>query len=219
MIAITATAQDRVMNVYKNGEVTHSISITDIDSIKIEEKTTGIINGYEWVDLGLSVKWATCNVGASNPEDSGNYYAWGETTTKEEYTTSNSATYGKTMSDISGDAKYDAATANWGDSWRMPTKDEIKELIDNCTWLWTTQNGVNGYKVTGPNGNSIFLPATGYRFQSLLSRAGSFGYYWSSMPRENNTGNAFCIGFDSDSYDWGSAYNRYYGRSVRPVTE
>ncbi len=80
--------------------------------------------GHEYVDLGLSVKWATCNVGATKPEEYGNYYAWGETATKSEYTEDNSLTYGKQMRDISGNAQYDAATANWGGTWRMPTNDE-----------------------------------------------------------------------------------------------
>ncbi len=223
IIAITATAQDRVMKVYKNGEVTHSISITDIDSIKVEEtekETTGIINGYEWVDLGLpsGLKWATCNVGASNPEGYGNYYAWGETTTKSNYLSSTSTTYGKTMGDISGNATYDAATANWGGSWRLPTRTEIEELVNNCTWAWTTQNGVNGRKVTGPNGNSIFLPAAGYRYGSSLYGAGSLGYCWSSTPDESSTDYAYNLYFDSGYYVWSSNY-RNYGQSVRPVTE
>ena len=85
-------------------------------------------NGHEWVDLGLSVKWATCNVGASRPEQYGNYYAWGETTTKSEYTRDNSKTMYKNLGDISGNAQYDAARANWGGSWRMPRKAEFDEL-------------------------------------------------------------------------------------------
>ena len=178
------------------------------------------VNGREYVDLGLSVKWATCNVGANAPEEYGDYFAWGETSPKEEYTEENSLTYGKQMSDISGNAQYDAATANWGGSWRMPTKAEQQELLNNCTWTWTTQNGVNGYNVEGPNGNSIFLPAAGYRYGSSLNYAGSRGYYWSSTPYGFVGGydSAYGLAFDSSNLSM-NGYYRYAGRSVRPILE
>ena len=139
---------------------------------------SGTLNGYEYVDLGLSVMWATCNIGADSPEDYGNYYAWGETETKDTYTSSNSVTYGVSMSDFSGSAYSDAATANWGSTWRMPTSSEIDELISDCTWTWTTLNDVNGYEVTGTNGNSIFLPAAGLpsRRQGGRQRDGTAGW-------------------------------------------
>ena len=196
----------------------------------------GTENGYAYVDLGLSVKWATCNVGANNPEDYGDYFAWGETTTKDTYNWStykycngsddsltkycdkssygnNGFTDNKTQLELSDDA----ARANWGGSWRMPSNEERNELIDNCTWEWTTQNGVNGYKVTSKsNGNSIFLPAAGYRYDSSLISAGSRGLYWSSS-----------LGTDYPYYAWGVYFNsgyvyrdygsRSYGHSVRPV--
>ena len=177
------------------------------------------LSGHEYVDLGLSVKWATCNVGASKPEDYGNYYAWGETTTKSSYTESNSKTYGKKMSDIAGNAQYDAARANWGGNWRMPTKAEMQELIDKCNWTWTTQNGVKGYKVTGPNGNSIFLPAAGYRYGSSLYHAGSSGYYWRSTPDGSDSCSAYYLYFDSDNHLMNYLGYRDNGRSVRPVLE
>lgn len=132
-------------------------------------KTHGKINDHEWVDLGLSVKWATCNVGANSPEDDGNYYAWGETSTKSSYTDDNSVTYGKNFGDIGGDSQYDAATANWGGDWRLPTKSELEELVNKCTWTCTRTKGC---KVTGPNGNSIFLPTEFY----LSSTPYEFGY-------------------------------------------
>ena len=175
-------------------------------------------NGHEYVDLGLSVKWATCNVGASSPEEYGDYFAWGETSTKSSYTFDNGKTYGKAMNDISGNSSYDAATANWGGSWRMPTKAEMQELKDRCTWTWTTQNGVNGYNVEGPNGNSIFLPTAGVRFDSSLNRAGSRGDYWNSTPYESDSYRACGLHFDSSSHHM-SAYDRYNGPSVRPVIE
>lgn len=188
--------------------------------------TTGIINGHEWVDLGLSVMWATCNVGASSPEEYGDYFAWGETTTKSSYTASNSTTWGLSPSELQSrgiigsdgnlTAAYDAATTNWGSKWRMPTFDEIKELRNKCTCTWTTQNGMSGMKVTAPNGNSIFLPAAG-RYGTDFSRRGSYGYYWSATPFSDSNG-AYDLYFYSGSYVW-SYYDRCNGHSVRPVSE
>ena len=183
---------------------------------------TGTISGHDYVDLGLpsGLKWATCNVGATTPEDYGNYYAWGETTTKSEYSIENSLTYGRDMGDISGNVNYDAARANWGSNWRMPTKAEMEELRDNCTWTWITQGNVNGMKVTGPNGNSIFLPAAGYCNGSSHYYVGEIGHYWSSTPNESDTRSAcfFDFGtFDRDDLDVHWEY-RSYGHSVRPVS-
>lgn len=175
--------------------------------------------GHGYVDLGLSVKWATCNVGATSPEDYGDYFAWGETETKSTYTEGNSKTNGKSMGDIAGNSSYDAATANWGGDWRMPTEKEMRELIDKCTWTWTTQNGVKGYKVTSKtNGNSIFLPAAGVRYGSSLYFAGSLGYYWSSSPNEGFDRSAYRLYFLSDIHGM-SSYGRGDGLSVRPVVE
>lgn len=180
----------------------------------------GTINGHEYVDLGLSVKWATCNVGASIPSDYGGYYAWGEISTKTTYTEENSVTYEKNLGDIAGDSQYDAARANWGGTWRLPTPNEIRELKEKCKWTWTTLGDHTGYRVTGPNGNSIFLPAAGYLFRSNLGlgRTGENGYYWSSMPNENATQYAYYLRFYNSDYD-GSWSNRYDGQSVRPVSE
>ena len=189
--------------------------------------------GHEYVDLGLSVKWATCNVGASSPEGYGSYFAWGETSPKSEYTWANL----KYCNDTTGDSfsKYnqnqggtkdnktvldlsdDAAHVNWGGSWRMPTDAEFQELIDKCTWTWTTVNGKNGYKVVSKsNGNSIFLPAAGFRSGTSLGSADSYGYYWSSSLDESNSYYARGLDFSSDSRS--TNYNdRGYGGSVRPV--
>ena len=179
--------------------------------------TTGSINGHEWVDLGLSVKWATCNVGASSPSDYGGYYAWGETRTKSEYTEDNSSTNGVNLGDISGNSRYDAARANWGGTWRLPTEVEIWELIGSCTWTWTKQGGHNGYRVTGPNGSSIFLPAAGCRLGSSLYDIEGFGSYWCSTP-ESDYRRSSSLGFDNSLHDcrW---YYRYNGLSVRPVSD
>lgn len=187
-------------------------------------------NGHIYVDLGLpsGLKWATCNVGASAPEEYGNYYAWGEIRTKTEYYSGNSNTYGLSLDDLQAAGiidgnnnltpKYDAATANWGGNWRMPTLTEQQELRDNCSWEWMTQNGVKGYKVTGQNGNHIFLPAAGTRNVSSLDNAGEGGYYWSSMPDDINSNRAYFLDFDSGGQRLGWNY-RSLGRSVRPVSE
>ena len=207
--------------VIQKGETLTTNEKLQIESQKIvddKQQTSSKINGYEYVDLGLpsGLKWATCNVGATTPEDYGNYYAWGETSTKSSYTFDNSKTFGKTMNDISGNAQYDAATANWGGSWRMPTEEELSELVDLCTWVWITQNGVNGNKVIGLNGNSIFLPAAGFRVGSLFSRAGEYGDYWGSTPE----GEIKACAFSSDSGLLGvNSYYRLDGLPIRPVSK
>ena len=187
------------------------------------------------VDLGLSVKWANMNVGAESPEDYGNYYAWGETATKatyydwSTYFDNNDVGYeftkynnegGKTVLDL----EDDAAHVNLGGSWRMPTKAEWQELIDNCTWTWTTQNGINGYKVTsnkaGYMDKFIFLPAAGYRFDRDPFDVGSHGYYWSSSLDEYSSNNAWglYLGSGSHGFHYFDDYrNRCSGLSVRPV--
>ena len=165
------------------------------------------------IDLGLpsGTKWACCNVGAGAPEGYGDHFAWGETQPKEVY---NWETYIHCNgSDIAG-TEYDAATANWKAPWRMPTWEQCKELIDNCTREWTTQNDVNGMKFTGINGGTIFLPAVGYCWVSGLLEVGSCGGYWSSTPFDEY--NAYFLYFGSGYAYWDICY-RSGGLSVRPV--
>ena len=187
---------------------------------------------HKYVDLGLpsGLKWATCNVGATTPEDYGDYFAWGEVEPKEYYDWSTykyCAGSSSTMTKYCDNSDYgkdgfvdnktvldpedDAAHVNWGGAWRMPTKAEQDELRNNCTWTWTTQNGVNGYKVIGPNGNSIFLPAAGCRFEGSLNNAGSYGYYWSSSLNADDPYRAYYVYFNSDYVDWYNYGGRYYG--------
>ena len=193
------------------------------------------VNGHECVDLGLSVKWATCNVGATSPEEYGNYYAWGETepAPNNNYTEDNCSTYGLDESDLQSKGyvylnvheeyqlvpQYDAATVNWGATWRMPTYIELNELHTECEWTWTTQNGVKGCKVVGPNGNSIFLPAAGGYVGSSLEEVEKYVLLWSSKP-SNITEYAYYLYFNDDinidECDM-MEYFRYYGFSVRPV--
>lgn len=174
-------------------------------------------NSHEYVDLGLSVKWATCNIGADNPEDFGNYYAWGEVNTKFDCSGNNSKTYGKKVEDITGNPIYDTARANWGGDWRLPTKDEFMELVDNCIWIWTNQNGRNGYKITSKrNGKSIFLPAAGSQYETNIVDANERGHYWTSTPDVNDPDGSFGLYFHDKIYNvvWNG---RWGGECVRPV--
>ena len=196
----------------------------------------GIENGYYYVDLGLpsGLKWAACNVGATAPEAYGNYYAWGETSTKSTYDWNTykwenesgftkyniDSRYGTVDNKTVLELADDAAAVNWGGAWRMPTDAEWTELRENCTWTRTSDyngTGVAGRIVTSKtNGNSIFLPAAGYRHYDDLNRAGSYGYYWSSSLDTDHPNDAWAVYFYS-SYEERSSYNRCYGYSVRPV--
>lgn len=198
-------------------------------------------NGHEWVDLGLSVLWATCNVGASKPEGYGDYYAWGETTTK---TDNQWSTYIYSYDDYGKLTKYcsdrtkgyngytdrrtklelsdDVASQKWGGSWRMPTIAEINELLNNCSWTWTTINGINGYKITskkpGYTDRSIFLPAAGYRNGTSVTMIGTYGEYWSSSLSTDFSDYACGIHFLSYNIDRNNGIDlRLVGRTVRPV--
>lgn len=173
--------------------------------------TTGVLNDHNWVDLGLpsGTKWATCNVGSTTPEGYGDYFAWGETSTKSTYTQDN-YTYTGDPNNLPSSA--DAATANWGSGWRMPTQTEMKELINNCTVTWTTQNGVTGSLFTGPNGNSIFLPAAGTN-----GNAGSSGCYLSSLLDSSTPTHAWQLNFGSSSCSTSRSFPRTFGFTVRAV--
>ena len=192
-------------------------------------------DNHEYVDLGLpsGTLWATCNVGADSPEDYGDHFAWGETEPKDtydwstckhgsyntltKYCTNSSYGYnGYVDNKTELDSEDDAAYVNWGSSWRMPTLDQQTELIDNCTWTWTTQNGVNGYLATGPNGHTLFLPAAGYRYNGSLSSTGSDGRYWSRTLYSAYPYNAYNLSFYSGRVFW-SYFYRSYGYAVRPV--
>ena len=179
------------------------------------------ISTEQKVDLGLSVCWAGWNVGATSSEGYGNYYAWGETTTKSDYAESSyqyhNGSYMNIGSNICG-TQYDVARAQWGGSWRMPTKAEFQELKDRCTWTWTSYKGIDGYKVTGPNGNSIFLPAAGGRYGRELRNRGYYGYYWSGSLNESYQSYAYYLIFDSGDRSVKDFF-REYGYTVRPVCD
>ena len=198
---------------------------------------SGTYNGHDYIDLGLpsGTLWATCNVGANTPENYGDYFAWGETCPKTTYTWPtykycngedhkltkycNMASFGNegytdTFTVLC--SEDDAATANWGDRWSMPTDAQWQELWNNTTTLWTTQNGVNGRLIRASNGNSIFLPAGGYYWIESLNRVGSDGNYWSSSLDATGPNNALYSKFYSGNHSSGP-YDRSVGYSVRPV--
>ena len=180
------------------------------------------VSAQKAVDLGLpsGTLWADRNVGASSPSDYGDYYAWGETSTKSDYSWDTYSHYDGNWdnchnigSNISG-SRYDVARQAWGGGWKLPTKAQWEELENRCTWTWTTEGGHSGYKVTGPNGNSIFLPAAGASSYGV----GSYGDYWSSTLDGSDTDRAWYLYFGSGVYDMENFY-RYDGNTVRPVTE
>ena len=197
----------------------------DGDNSNDDKKLSGVINGHEAVDLGLSVKWASCNYGASSSYSYGNYYAWGETSTRNSYYRDSYKYYNpKTdrdndlMNNIQG-SKYDVAK-NWGGSWRMPSKAEFEELVNKCTWKWTTVSGTNGYKVTGSNGISIFLPANGSYFATEKgAKAGIWGEYWTGTFKNTTDfySHAYALTFTQSKKNIDGCY-RYVGLAIRPVT-
>lgn len=233
------------MKVYPHNGQEVQFVIADLDSVTINDNNAtigknGSHNGYEFVDLGLSVKWATCNIGASNPEDNGDYYSWGETEKKSFYNWSSykfrlsgdsydNVTFSKyNTNDKRGtvdnktiiDPEDDVAHVTWGGDWRIPTEAEIDELKKRCTWTWTTVNGVNGYLVTsnvsGYTDRSIFLPAAGFRDGMSTKKNGTYGQYWSSSLYTFDTFLSRHLIFGSSDVH-ANDYYRYNGQSVRPV--
>lgn len=231
---------------YQRGDVNQdgNVSISDVTCL-INYLLTGAWSDepvtppdtHEYVDLGLpsGTLWATMNVGATSPEEYGDYFAWGETEPKEIYISSNYKWSNGTDNKLTKyctnssngyngfvdnktelDPEDDAAYVNWGENWRMPTLDQQTELRTECTWTWTTKNGVNGRLVTGPNGNTLFLPATGYPFESSLTNVGSWGYYWSRTLYSSYPSIAFYVYFDSNRVYW-DFNDRFRGFAVRAV--
>ena len=177
------------------------------------------------VDLGLSVCWADRNIGALAPHETGGLFGWADPTGQatsadvmNEGGAWDSPLYGgpNPPANISG-TSLDIARTHWHMQWRLPTEAEISELVNECDWTWTTSNGVPGYQVTGPNGNSIFLPVTGYRFGNEVFDPG-FGYYWSGTLNNSRRTNAYRIDFCADDWDY-TSYARYAGHAVRPVID
>lgn len=184
---------------------------------------------FEAVDLGLSVKWANMNIGAENPFQGGDFFAWGEVEPKENYSWK---TYKHGDGTEGGCTKYfpiiddknkldkadDVAHKKMGGKWRMPSKEEFEELKTKCQWQWLSSTGRNGYIVKGPNGNSIFLHAAGFRDGTSLRGGGHSGRYWSSALSASSPDSARILYFHSSKVYVGY-YDRYYGYCVRPVAD
>lgn len=225
LLVVLATCQlvmfSQTVNIhFKNGQTIEypSDKVEYVDfSAKASDPT---VTAGQVVDLGLSVYWSSCNLGAEKPEDYGDYYAWGETKDKSRYTQasytyydSNTSQYINIADNISG-TEYDAASVNLSNDWRMPTYEELNELLMSCTWEWTQINNRNGYKVIGKNGNSIFIPASGFINQ------------WGNAQSRNEKGGCCILSSNlcNIEYAWilmGKdiiAYYRYLGYPIRPVT-
>ena len=197
---------------------------------------------HEFVDLGLSVKWATCNVGADKPEDVGGLFAWGETETKTEYSYStykfcvdgnrgNYNKYNDTDQKTQFDLEDDVAHVKWGGSWRVPTSAEMDELRRECNWTWTTENDVKGFRVSGKKegyeNNSIFLPVNAFNDSvavATLHQYPEYGVYWSSTLSHESDRFFMMSGWDHANGIWfcrdasmGNGSYRNEGRSIRPV--
>lgn len=209
------------------GEVYYDPNVYSITTLGTKPTYT-IVNGHKFVDLGLpsGLLWARNNVGASTPYADDDYYAWGETETKSYYswdtykwgspTTKYNSSDGKTTLEASDDV----ATVKWGKECRMPSSAEFQELYNKCDWTWKSNyNGTSGYLVKGPNNQTIFLPASGYRYNGILYNHGSNDGCWSSSLGTSNTGCAYGLGFYSGGVNPSGGYGRYIGHSVRPVAE
>ena len=217
------------VNTDKKNEVIRS-SLLVMPEVTLEDP----VQDDRWVDLGLSVLWAAYNVGASSPDEYGGYYAWGDTEEKSSYTWDNYEYLEKYWYDSNPDdwywigsfigkeisgTSYDVAHVKWGEGARMPTLEEVNDLVNNCTFKYGTYNGVKGNYVTGPNGNSIFLPFAGCRNNDELNYGSDYGFFWSGTYNDSGSGLfAYCL-LCYKGYAGLSDCSRSYGLSVRPVKE
>lgn len=216
------SAQTYHMVVKMNDGTTIRYAVDNIDCIDMEDVTdVEEASVHEAIDMGLSVKWATTNLGAEQPWEYGNLYSWGETSSKKDYsedayTYFSNSTYQSIGNNISG-TSYDAASASWKDNWRMPTMQEVNELFEMCQWEACSVNTIKGYKVTGPSGNCIFLPAAGYSSGTTRKKDGEEGYYWTGTLNPSMTSSAYNLNFKGYNTSWGAS--RAYGFSIRPVKQ
>lgn len=193
------------------------IAMSDIDSLTFVMCDASMI--HDAVDLGLSALWATCNVGATMPEGLGELYAWGEIQPKDDYAEDRYLYFGNSGYEYIGvnicATRYDVARQTWGDQWRLPNRSEIRELQSLCTWTPETRNGIAGYRVTGPNGNYIFLPSAGYQSGTERNECGTCGFYWTGSLDRVTPSAAYNLNFRGYDAEWTAS--RAYGMSVRPV--
>ena len=223
IIEATATKEAYMFVKWSDGNTENPRTLTMTENLTLTAEFD-----YAYVDLGLSVKWAKCNVGADSVHHSGGYYAWGEVEEKDDYawstyfdTTDGGSTFLK-YNNESGkttlDKEDDAAAVNMGEFWRMPTNEELEELKNQCVWTEKILNGIKGFEVTASNGNSIFMPAAGYGVGTGVYDFNAFGRYWSSELKLSHSVDA-AYGLDfGDGYYWNGDY-RWHGRCVRAVCE
>ena len=209
------------------GEVYYDPNVYSITTLGTKPHNK-VINGHKFIDLGLpsGLLWAETNVGASTPYADGDYYAWGETQTKSDYSWDtykwgNSPTkYNSSDGKTTLEASDDVATVKWGKECRMPSRAEFQELYNKCDWTWKSNyNGASGYLVKGPNNQTIFLPASGFRFNGVLYYHGSYGDYWSSSLLTSCTDYVYYLKFGSGDIDPSVYCSPFNGCSVRPVAE
>ena len=186
---------------------------SDMEWVTVREDT------HQAIDLGLSVRWAACNLGGQAPHDFGDLYAWGETSPKgdyseDQYSYCSNGQYEYIGVNICG-TPHDVAFLSWGGHWRLPTRSEVKELATRCAWTAEQLQGVAGYRVTGPNGNSIFLPSAGYQDGTERKEVGTGGFYWTGTLNRDMPSSAYNINFRGYDAEWSAS--RAYGFSVRPV--
>ncbi len=231
------------MTYYSTSDVNGDGSITSADVTAVYNILLGIdpgVDNHEYVDLGLpsGTLWATMNIGANSPEEYGDYFAWGETTPKDvykwdNYQWSNGTRFNKLIKYCTNSSygyngfvdgktelepEDDAATANWGAQWCMPSEEQLDELIAHCNWQWTTKNGVNGNLATSKhNGATLFLPAAGYHFGDYLYSPGNYGYYWSRMVNASKSYQAYYLWFHLEGNLERNYGDRDSGFSVRAV--
>lgn len=232
MGSVSASAQYYMNVVLRNGEKT-MYPVMDIDSVFISGKEPA----HQYVDLGLSVKWATCNMGADSPEEYGNFYSWGETWTKDEYTWFTygfgngdnrqrqlskynlNRSYGPVDNMTTLDFSDDVAIVKWGAPWHVPSKENMEELRTKCKWTWTTLNGVKGYRVTskvkGYTDRSIFLPAAGLMQMDFLTNDGYRGVYWANSITKDSFSATVLVIEEMRPYE--SSASRELGCCIRPV--
>lgn len=254
MLLITVAAQAQSYNIHKTDGTVVTFSAEEVEYLDFTDAPgVNTPEGVEAVDMGLpsGTKWANMNVGATAPEEIGSYFAWGEiaplnvdpnetnswapykwcegtNTSMIKYCTEPG--YGEIDNKSQLDPEDDAAVANWGGNWCMPTQEDFQELLDNCDLQWETVNGVDGTRFTSKiNGNSIFFPSAGYRRLCEETGKGQIGYYWSSTlyisqeepdwrPYDNHSDAAMYLGFGTGG---GTVHKmlRFYGLQVRPVSK
>ncbi len=231
--SVAVVNQDGGVTAVGNG--TSRITVKTVDGKKMSDCIVKV--EYIAVDLGLTVKWASCNLGSSSPEEYGDYYAWGETEPKDDYSWNSykwsngssvsltkynyDSSYGNTDNKLNLDPLDDAASVKLGSGWRMPSYAECEDLMSKCSWSWIANyngSGISGYLVSAINGNSLFIPADGYRYETGLYDVGLGGRFWSSSLYEDRPDHAYAIRFNSSNV-YKNTYYRFHGRAIRPVLE